>query len=134
MAGFVGDSNQWTGKVIEKSNKHVTIACDAGFNAIGQLSSEQSISVGDQATAFVRPEHIHVNTNFDNSASIATSDNTLTGHIDSLLFNGANSRVLVRDQAGELIEADVTLTGASEDPKPGDAVRLSWEPARSLCF
>jgi spermidine/putrescine transport system permease protein len=45
-------------------------------------------------------------------------------------FNGANSRVLVRDTTGELIEADVTLTGQN-DLKPGEEVSpLSGPPSR----
>ena len=44
------------------------------------------------------------------------------GVVDSLLFNGANSRVLVRTGTSELIEADVTLTGGSDDVQPGETV------------
>jgi spermidine/putrescine transport system ATP-binding protein len=42
--------------------------------------------------------------------------------------------VLVRGQSQELIEADVVLTGAADDPRPGDAVRLVWAPAQTMCF
>jgi len=135
VAGFVGDSNKWPGKVTEQANNKITIACNAGFKATSELSDDQSMSVGDKATIFVRPEHIQVITSNDAINSTDTSSvNTLTGHIDSLLFNGANSRVLVRDSIGELIEADITLTGSTNDPKPGDTVRLSWDSARALCF
>jgi len=135
VAGFVGDSNRWIGKVIDTSNGRVTLACAAGFDAQSQLNDNQSFQVGETATVFVRPEHIQVDMaditlNPPGSAQV----NTLTGQIDSLLFNGANSRVLVRDQSGELIEADITLTGSNHDPKPGDVVRLSWDAARSLSF
>ncbi|NNC27565.1 TOBE domain-containing protein, partial [Salinisphaera sp. USBA-960] len=53
--------------------------------------------------------------------------------IDSLLFNGANSRVLVRTGSGELIESDVTVTG-NNDLKPGEDVRLIWSSRQAMCF
>jgi spermidine/putrescine transport system ATP-binding protein len=48
----------------------------------------------------------------------------MDGKVDSLLFNGANSRVLVRSGNGELIEADVVLTGGHADLKPGMTSRF----------
>ncbi len=135
VAGFVGDSNRWTGKVIDTDNNNVRLSCDAGFDAQSHTTGTITLSRGDNATVYVRPEHIQVDTqvNADNNNQ-TDATNALTGHIDSLLFNGANSRVLVRDKAGELIEADVTLTGSSHDPKPGDLVRLSWRSEQALCF
>jgi len=134
VAGFVGDSNRWAGNVTDCDNESVTLSCAAGFQARSKHSGDDNVQVGRQANIFVRPEHIKVDIGPEVSNSGHDVVNTLNGHIDSLLFNGANSRVLVRDGTGELIEADVTLTGSVDDPKPGDAVRLSWEPARSLCF
>lgn len=79
----------------------------------------------------MRPEFIRA----ERAAGAAAADgNTLTGTVDSLLFNGANSRVLVRSDRAELIEADVTLTGGSDDLKPGEAVRLSWAAEQAKCF
>jgi len=134
VAGFVGDSNHWTGKVLDFDGSSARLSCSAGFNAHCDLPSNRSLRVGDQASIFVRPEHIQVETSSNLAASTHDNVNALSGHIDSLLFNGSNSRVLVRDHAGELIEADITLTGGNNDPKPGDAVRLSWDSARALCF
>ncbi len=134
VAGFVGDSNQWSGKVIERTSESITVACGAGFDAQSFATDMTSAGIGDHASVYVRPEHIQVElANTDPTVRVNTV-NSIVGHIDSLLFNGANSRVLVRDQLGELIEADITLTGSHDDPKPGDAVTLSWAPARSLCF
>ncbi|HEY9566556.1 MAG TPA: TOBE domain-containing protein, partial [Thalassobaculum sp.] len=64
----------------------------------------------------------------------AVAGNVLTGTVDSLLFNGANSRVLVRSDRAALIEAGVTLTGGPDDLRPGEAVRLMWSPEQARCF
>lgn len=134
VAGFVGDSNCWVGTVLDRDSNSVSLSCAAGFQAQCRLSDNSSVRAGDQASVYVRPEHIRVNTNSSGTSSANTDINTISGHIDSILFNGANSRVLVRDHSGELIEANVTLTGGSDDPTSGDAVRLSWDSARALCF
>jgi len=133
VAGFVGDSNRWAGQVTAKSAGLTTIACDAGFDAEGNDDNRQ-LQVGDSANVFVRPEHIHVLHGNNAHTNEISSANSLAGQIDSILFNGANSRVLVRDRTGELIEADIKLTGGTGDPKPGDAVQLSWPSERTLCF
>jgi len=133
VAGFVGDSNRWNGKVLSVDNQAARISCTAGFEAQCNLASNVTKRTGDQATVFVRPEHIQVDTG-SAAASNSNTVNTISGHIDSILFNGANSRILVRDPSGGLIEADITLTGSVDDPSTGDAVRLHWDSARALCF
>lgn len=134
VAGFVGDSNRWNGTVTEKNSGLTTIACEAGFDAQGNDNDDSPLKVGDTASVYVRPEHIQVSHGNDIHTTSLAGANSLIGKVDSILFNGANSRVLVRDQTDELIEADVKLTGGSDDPKPGDAVHLSWPAARTLCF
>lgn len=134
VAGFVGDTNRWIGKVIDCDSDTVSLSCSAGFQAHCNLSNISTLREGDQATIFVRPEHIRVDTGSTSTGESSDAINTISGHVDSILFNGANSRVLVRDHSGGLIEANVTLTGSSDDPKSGDAVRMSWDSARAMCF
>jgi spermidine/putrescine transport system ATP-binding protein len=143
VAGFVGDSNRWVGKVIEHHGDYVTVDCQAGFQAKSRLKNSTKLAVGDTASVFVRPEHLTVHSGTHNLSHHSDNENTkpnnpthntVEGRIDSLLFNGANSRLLVRDSNQELIEADITLLGTASDPKPGDAVRLSWDADRAQCF
>jgi len=134
VAGFVGDSNQWSGKLVEKSLTRVKIACEAGFDILAKPCGDSLLDIGDKATVFVRPEYIKVEVGTSSTHKTSPENNSITGTIDSLLFNGANSRVLVRDNANSLIEADITLTGGTNDPKPGDSVRLSWAPDQASCF
>ncbi len=127
VAGFVGDANRWEGRVIDADANRVRFDGDAGTVLTARAPEGQRLSAGDRVSAFVRPEFIRV-------GDAGESDNTLSGRIDSLLFNGANSRLLVRGDTGSLIEADVTLTGGTDDPKPGDAVRLGFAAEQTLCF
>ncbi len=86
-------------------------------------------------TAFVRPEHITAEKAEKKSRARTTAvKNVISGTVESLLFNGANSRVLVREQSGDLVEAEVVLTGGTQDMKPGDDVILNWAAQQTMCF
>lgn len=131
VAGFVGDSNRWSGRVVEASRPHVRVETAAGLVAICSPGAGQDLRPGDGVEIFVRPEFIRAE-RMDGAEGPA--GNALTGVVDSLLFNGANSRVLVRSERADLIEADVTLTGGPDDLRPGEIVRLSWSPEQARCF
>ena len=131
VAGFVGDANRWSGRVVEVSNPHARIETSAGLSALCALGNGQTLRPGDRVEVFVRPEFIRAERL---NGAPAPDGNGLTGTVDSLLFNGANSRVLVRTGNAALVEADVTLTGGPGDLRPGEAVRLSWSPEQAKCF
>nr|WP_309502037.1 ABC transporter ATP-binding protein [uncultured Roseovarius sp.] len=130
VAGFVGDSNRWKGKVAEVKSDSARVETDAGLTMICKRREGEALSAGQAVEIFVRPEFIAAKK--DGAADNA--DNTLTGTVDSVLFNGANSRVLVRGPSAELIEADVVVTGGPEDLRARDAVRLSWSAQQTMCF
>ena len=130
VAGFVGDANRWSGRILEAADGRARVETTAGLRMICTAGSGQKPQPGDSVEVFVRPEFIHTR-----SGTAPPEDrNSLEGTVDSLLFNGANSRVLVRTGSGELIEADVTLTGGAEDLKPGETVLLTWSADQALCF
>ena len=134
VAGFVGDTNRWTGRITAVSNGEMEVETEAGLSLRGTLRGEGSPSVGESVTAFVRPEFITGERLKGSGASPDAGQNVIEGKVDSILFNGANSRILVRGKAGELIEADVVLTGGPDDLKPQDDVRLTWAPAQTMTF
>jgi len=134
VAGFVGDTNRWAGRVTRVENGTVEVETEAGLAMRGSIRGSGVPSVGDQVSAFVRPEFITAEKPNGDARKSATNQNVIEGRIDSILFNGANSRVLVRDRAGELIEADVVLTGGTQDLKPKDDVTLTWSAEQTMSF
>ena len=100
----------------------------------GSVRGAGTPGVGDTVSAFVRPEFISAEKTGASAKPVDPAHNVITGKVDSILFNGANSRILVRDGAGELIEADVVLTGGTQDLKPKDDVTLSWSPEQTMSF
>ena len=134
VAGFVGDTNRWAGKVTRVENGAVEVATEAGLTMRGSVRGAGTPGVGDTVSAFVRPEFIAAEKSGGSAKPADAAHNVINGKVDSILFNGANSRILVRDGAGELIEADVVLTGGTQDLKPKDDVTLSWSPEQTMSF
>ncbi len=134
VAGFVGDTNRWSGRVRKLAGSRAEIETNAGLRITGVVRGAKSPSVGDLVSVFVRPEFITAQEGKASNASSRKTGNAIDGTVDSILFNGANSRVLVRDKDGELIEADVVLTGGTGDLKPKQGVRLEWSPEQTMCF
>ncbi len=131
VAGFVGDSNRWSGRVVATDGDEVRVETSAGLTVSGTRRGEAELSQGSAVEVFVRPEFISASRDSENSSAQA---NQYEGKVDSVLFNGANSRVLVRGPKGDLIEADVTLTGGGADLREGEPVRLRWDAAQTMVF
>lgn len=129
VAGFVGDANAWKGAIESIESGITQLRTSEGISMKAVQLGPQSSRVGDKVTIYVRPEFISVS-----SIDDVVRSNSLNGHVDSVLFNGANSRLLVRTAQQGLVEADVTLTGGVADIKPGAKVQLSWSPEQTLCF
>ncbi|MCY0154877.1 ABC transporter ATP-binding protein [Hoeflea alexandrii] len=134
VAGFVGDTNRWAGKVTRVEGNTVEVETEAGLAMRGSVRGAGAPGIGDRVNAFVRPEFITAEKAGGSAVQSGNGQNVIEGKVDSILFNGANSRVLVRDRAGELIEADVVLTGGAQDLKPKDDVTLSWSPEQTMSF
>ncbi|MEQ8377148.1 MAG: ABC transporter ATP-binding protein [Roseibium aggregatum] len=133
VAGFVGDSNHWSGTVKSADGTGGKVETDQGLSMSFSAGADQTIRDGDKVEIFVRPEFIRTVRASEADQAVTEGDNQMSGVIDSLLFNGANSRVLVRTGSGELIESDVTVTG-NNDLKPGEDVRLIWSSRQAMCF
>ena len=126
VAGFVGDSNRWRGKVVLSSPGSASVEIEGGMLV---ATTSETLWAGDAVEVFVRPEAIALTGNGAPDAS-----NRIEGTVDGLLFNGANSRVLVRTGSGDLLEVDTPENGVESQLRPGDPVELSFAHARTLCF
>ena len=65
----------------------------------------------------------------------ADSPNASARIVESVLFNGANSMVLLRDpQSGEVLQVTLPQTGEFLGLTKGETVFASWNPAQARCF
>lgn len=131
VAGFVGDSNRWSGTVDAASGDEVRIRTASGVSLTGSTSGS-GLSKGDRAQVFVRPEAIRVALDAN---GIAAFENRIAGSVSSLLFNGANSRVLVRDDAsGGEIDVALPQSGEFASLTKGAPLHIGWNAGQATCF
>ncbi|KKJ76172.1 spermidine/putrescine ABC transporter ATP-binding protein [Kiloniella litopenaei] len=129
VAGFVGDTNRWSGRVDSLDGGQALVLLDDGGVIAGISGNDRTLNVGDRVELFVRPEAITIerDSSAQTGAHLEDGQNTLSGIVENLLFDGANSRAQVRDQqTGHQVTVSLPQTGAFSDLKSGEQLRLSW--------
>ncbi len=134
VAGFVGDNNRWSGFVVDVAGQAIKVRTQDGHELLANPNEDRKVSGAGSVDIFIRPEFIRVERDGEASPSPDSGQNRIKGIIDSLLFNGANSRALIRSSSDQLIEADVVLTGGEADLRPGESVNLIWSCEQTMCF
>jgi spermidine/putrescine transport system ATP-binding protein len=131
VAGFVGANNSVKGRATQIDGDIVTVTSAVGMalpaRAVG------TIHVGDAVEAFVRPEVASLS-----RTASAFADAGLPHYeaqIDSLLFDGANSAVLLHETSSRT-EFRIALpqTGHLSDLMVGETVSFGFNPQRAVCF
>jgi spermidine/putrescine transport system ATP-binding protein len=130
VAGFVGANNRIFGRLKGHDGEIAELETSDGWSVHARKSG--GIAVGDHVEAFVRPE-----------AAILERDPSLLpapharheGIVKSLLFDGANSAVLLHEDLTRF-EFRVALpqTGRFADLKVGERVHFCFDPQRAVCF
>lgn len=132
VAGFVGDTNQWTGRVESVDKTGVRLTSEMGVTLLATPAGKTKISKGDEVNIFVRPESVIITTDNDR---IAQMDNSITGDVVSILFNGANSRALIRDrQTGGELDVVLPQTGEFSHLKQGAEMHVGWGMEQAKAF
>jgi spermidine/putrescine transport system ATP-binding protein len=130
VAGFVGDANTIDAKVSAVNGSRVTLTSNAGT----QLKVEDnrcSLTAGQAVQVFLRPEAIELsqsNDGFEDGWNVSQCT------VNAVLFNGANSSVIVRDTAGSLFSVAMPQTGSFADLREGDEVFTCWRPHKARCY
>jgi spermidine/putrescine transport system ATP-binding protein len=130
VAGFVGANNRVAGTATRVEGELVEIATGDGLTL--RAAASGTIAAGDPVEGFVRPEVLAL---ARNAAELAPAAQRFEGRVESLLFDGANSAVLVRE-ARTRAEIRIALpqTGRFSDLSVGEAVTFGFEPQRAICF
>ena len=144
VAGFVGESNRWQGKIETIGDGQVLIRLHSGgvIYAAADQSGMSGQSVGQEVDVFVRPEAIGLERQEQGQAQTqeqgstdGTSFNHMQGRVENLLFNGAASSVQLKEvETGHDMNVALPQTGAFADIRPGDVLDLSWTANQTKCF
>lgn len=130
VAGFVGDANRITTRVTGINGTAITLATPDG-TVLKVEASGAGLSDGQQAEVFLRPEAIAL---APTDAPDAPDMNTSQGTVETVLFNGANSMVTVKDTSGTLIKVALPQTGDQAALKKGDPVQTRWHPTKARVY
>ncbi len=130
VASFVGANNRIVGRVTNVDHSSVEMATADGWTIRARKLG--AIAVGDAVEGFVRPE----------VASLGRVQSELpagqpwhTGEVQSLLFDGANSAVLLQElRTRREFRIALPQTGQFSDLKPQEKVLFSFDPQRAVCF
>ena len=136
VAGFVGANNRVQGRATRVEGDRVSL-----ISAQGLVMSARAIGTirpGAAVDAFVRPEVVSLARNATGFSDAVFPDAAFPHYqarIDSLLFDGANSAVLLHEENSRT-EFRVALpqTGHLSDLAVGQTVSFSFDPQRAVCF
>ena len=130
VAGFVGANNRIVGRASAKDGGVMQITTEDGW--VIHARGHGDISIGNAVEGFVRPE---IATLGRQAGELPAAQPVHSGHVQSVLFDGANSAVLLQETLTRR-EFRIALpqTGKFSDLKPLESVFFSFDPERAVCF
>ena len=130
VAGFVGANNRLTGTVLSQDGALVEL--DAGGGLHLRARGSGTLPRGAAADAYIRPEAI---TLARTPGELPPGQSALSGEVTDMLFDGANSTVLLREaQSRRELRIALPQTGAFADLRPGARICFGFDPERAICF
>ncbi|WP_461536832.1 ABC transporter ATP-binding protein [Spongorhabdus nitratireducens] len=130
VAGFVGESNRFSGTVVSRAGNIVEVKTECGQHLHASERVDLNLASGQKVELFVRPEMIHLSREPQQS-----TDNSMTGQVENILFDGGNSRLLIREtSSGSEIQVVHPQTSEFSDINKGDTLFLSWKADQSHVF
>jgi spermidine/putrescine transport system ATP-binding protein len=130
VAGFVGANNRIPGRITGRDGEIAEVTTTDGWVLRARQSGH--CAIGETAAAFVRPEVASI----ERAGGQMPLDHLIFGgQVQSLLFDGANSSVLLNEERSRF-EFRVALpqTGRLADLKVGERVSFGFDPNRAICF
>ena len=135
VAGFVGANNRFSGRISEVNSQEglVAVTSDAGLRL--RTRSMGQVAAGQMVEVFIRPEAISLARHAVQLPQDQAGHVRYTGQVESLLFDGANSAVLLRE-AFSRAEFRIALpqTGRFADLRAGETVAFGFDPLHAVCF
>ncbi len=130
VAAFVGANNRIVGRATNKDGALIEAATTDGW--VVRALSAGAIAVGDAVEVFVRPEVAILARNAEN---LPADQPRHAGEVQSVLFDGANSAVLIQEaRTHREFRIALPQTGQFSDLKPQEKVVFSFDPSRAVCF
>jgi spermidine/putrescine transport system ATP-binding protein len=124
VAGFVGDTNRWDAEFEAPSR----VRLSGGAAVVGRRHGPPSAG---PATCFVRPESVALAAAPE---ALAGLENRYSGTVAAVLFDGANSTLLVRAREGFELRATLPQAGALAGVEKGAEIHFGWSADAARIF
>ncbi len=128
VAQFVGDNNMLKCKVIAKSGRNITIETEEGYTL--KANNENNVS-GKNCVMFIRPEAIEINPNINDKTD---EFNTMDVVIRNILFDGANSKLLVTTKKNKELMVAMPQNIDTTRLKPKAKLTIGWRAKDCMVF
>ncbi|MFO1091450.1 MAG: ABC transporter ATP-binding protein [Hyphomicrobiales bacterium] len=128
VASFVGENNCFTGRVQRVSGGDAIVDTPVGaLPARISPTMKATLSKGDEAMVFIRPEAMGVTTGRGAAAVI-------DGVIEEEEFEGPNYHLFVRLKDDKHIKVSLVNRGHAQRSAPGSRIKLTYEPAKAIAL
>ncbi|MBP0444759.1 ABC transporter ATP-binding protein [Roseomonas sp. SSH11] len=125
VAGFIGETNFCEGRIphAARPGEPVSVALLGG----GQMDAvaAQPLPAGQLIKVALRPERLRV---------LPAGNETATARVTEAIYAGNATTLMLEGQGGQLLRARIPAGAGLHEPRPGDAVRLSWQTADARAF
>ena len=130
VAGFVGANNRMAGRVTGMNGALAALTTADGWMIHARRHG--AISMGDAVEGFVRPEAAALGRQI---SDLPANQPPHAGVVDSVLFDGANSAVLLKEiRTRREFRIALPQTGHLADLRPHETVYFSFDPEQAVCF
>ena len=131
-AQFVGDNNAWSGRLTAVSDSRATLETPEG-NRFTIQTGDSPLAVDTRMDLFLRPEAMVIQP--DPSLDHLNRFDVI---VKAILFDGANSRLLVTPMNSENSDKEL-IVGLPQNRqfdhvRPSDKIEIGWHEASGICF
>ena len=127
VAQFVGDNNQFIGKLSKNEKGQFFVVTDDNNKYF--IDTPGDIGENDRVEMYIRPEAMIINPSAEKELNKVKAD------VKAILFDGGNSRLLV-NPPGSSKDMIVALpqNRQFDHIKAGDSVEIGWDAGSAACF
>ncbi len=126
VAGFVGDNNTWQGTLTRPNADKAIVNTAEGFSFAVRETCD--CSDGSRVTLFLRPEAMRIEPRETEGMNI------FKVKVKSILFDGANSRLLTTTEQGHELLVALPQNRKFDYIRPTDTITLGWHPESGVTF
>jgi spermidine/putrescine transport system ATP-binding protein len=130
VAGFVGNSNRFEGRIEQRDGERVLLSSAGGLALWAQRVG--AVDVGQAGQLFIRPEAIDIGRS---PGELPAGEPAWSAKVQNVLFDGGNSTVQVlEDRSQAPLHIALPLTGRLADLRAGETVHFAYQPSQAWCF